>query len=141
MPLSDILNCKVDDLWTILDSHLDSGEPYDQKHWFLSKGIGSIELSQLGEMLGVDSYDNLMAGLKLVGEPRDEGPWPQTIPAALTNRLATITDDEIAAVVPRWVELEEFQPGATVDSLTEYLQRLRSFLAERSGEFFLVNAL
>lgn len=137
MPLNDILNCKAEDLWSILDSD----EPYDKKRWFLWKGIGMIELSQLGEMLEVDTYDNLMAGLELVGEPRDEGPWPQTIPPALTKRLTTITDDEIAAVVPRWVKLEEFRGAATEDSLTDYLKRLRSFLVERSGEFFLVNAL
>jgi hypothetical protein len=138
MPLNDVLNCKADELWSILDSE----EPYDQKRWFLCKGIGMIELSQLGELLGVDSYDNLMAGLKLVGEPRDEGPWPQTVPNALTKRLAAITDGEIAAVVPRWLESEQFQGGsATTDSLTNYLERLRSFVSERSGEFFLVNAL
>lgn len=100
-----------------------------------------IELSQLGEMLDVDSYDNLMAGLKLVGEPRDDGPWPQTIPEALIKRLATITDDEIAAVVPRWVESEQVRGTSTMDSLTDYLKRLRAFLSERSGEFFLVNGL
>lgn len=137
MPLNDILNCKVEDLWSILDSD----EPYDKKRWFLCKGIGMIELSELGEMLDVDSYDNLMAGLELVGEPRDEGPWPQSIPEALTKRLATITDNEIAAVVPRWAESEQFGGTATMDSLTDYLKRLRSFLSERSGEFFLVNAL
>lgn len=137
MPSNDILNCKVEDLWPILDSD----EPYDNKRWLLCKGIGMIELSQLGEMLEVDSYDNLMAGLKLVGEPREEGPWPQTIPPALTKRLATITDGEIATVIPRWIELEEFRGTATEDSLTHYLKRLRSFLAERSGPFFLVNAL
>jgi hypothetical protein len=137
MPLNDILNCPVEELWSILDS----GEPYDKKRWFLCKGIGMIELSQLGEILNVDSYDNLMAGLKLVGEPRDDGPWPQTIPEALIKRLATITDEEIAAVVPRWAESEQFRGAATKDSLTDYLKRLRSFLSERSGEFFLVSAL
>jgi hypothetical protein len=137
MPLNDILNCAVEDLWSILDSD----EPYDKQRWFLCKGIGMIELSKLGEMIGVDSYDNLMAGLELVGEPRDEGPWPQTIPDALTKRLATITDDEIVTVVPRWAEIEEFRGTATMESLTDYLKRLRSYLSERSGEFFLVNAL
>jgi hypothetical protein len=137
MPLNDILNCAVEDLWSILDSD----EPYDKKRWFLCKGIGMIELSKLGEMLDVDSYDNLMAGLKLVGEPRDDGPWPQTIPDALTKRLAMISDDEIAALVPRWVELEEFRGAATMESLIDYLKRLRSYLSERSGEFFLVNSL
>jgi hypothetical protein len=137
MPLNDILNCSEGELWSILDSD----ESYDKKRWFLCKGIGMIELSKLGEMLNVNSYDNLMAGLKLVGEPRDDGPWPQTIPAALTKRLATITDDEIAAVVPQWVELEEFRGAATKESLTDYLKGLRSYLSARSGEFFLVNAI
>jgi hypothetical protein len=137
MPLNDILNCSENDLWSILDSD----EPYDKKRWFLCKGIGMIELSQLGEMLDVDWYDNLMASFKLVGESRDDGPWPQTIPDALTKRLAKITDDEIAAVIPRWVELEEFRGAATIESLTDYLKRFRSYLSERSGEFFLVNAL
>lgn len=137
MPLNDILNCEAEDLWSILDS----GESYDKEHWFLYKGIGMIELSRLGEMLDVDSYDNLMDGFELVGEPRDYGPWPQTIPDALTKRLTTITDDEIAVAVPRWVELEEFRGAATVESLTDYLKRLRSYLSERSREFFLINAL
>ena len=52
-----------------------------------------------------------------------------------------VPHEEIAATVPRWVELEEFWGGATVDSLTDYLRELRSYLSERSGEFFLINAL
>jgi hypothetical protein len=138
MPLNDILNCSKDELWSILDS---DEQRYDDKRWFRCKGIGMIELSELGKMLEVDSYDKLMAGLELVGEPRDDGPWPQAIPEALTKRLASITDDEIAAVVPRWVESEQFRGTGSIDSLTDYLKRLRSFLSERSGEFFLVNAL
>jgi hypothetical protein len=137
MPVNDILNCPAEDLWSILDSD----EPYDKKRWFLNKGVGVIELSTLGKMLDVDSYDKLMAGFKLVGEPRDDDPWPVTIPGKLTWRLTTITDDEIAAAVPRWVEMEEFHGGATKVSLTDYLKRLRSYLSERSGEFFLINAL
>jgi hypothetical protein len=137
MPLNDILNCAVEDVWLILDSD----EPYDKDRWFLCKGIGMIELSQLGEMLRVDSYDSLMAGMKLIGEPRDDGPWPVTIPDALTKRLAAITNHEIAAVVPRWVELEEFHGTATRESLTDYLTRLRTYLSERSGAFFLVNSI
>lgn len=137
MPLSDILNCATGDVWRILDSD----ESYDKKHWFLCKGISIIELSKLGEMLDVDSYDNLTAGFRLVGELRDEGPWPQTIPEALTKRLRVITDDEITAVVPLWAEVDELRGAATIESLTGYLKRLRSYLSERSGEFFLVDAL
>jgi hypothetical protein len=76
----------------------------------------------------------------LVGEPREEGPWPETTPGRLMERLAALTDAEIAAVVPRWVEVEEFY-DATSESLTDYLTRLRSYMSGRSGTFFLVNSL
>lgn len=138
MPLNDILNCSENELWSVLDSDA----AYDDKEpWFFCKGIGMIELCQLGDMLNVDSYDNLMSGFDLVGEPRDEGPWPQTIPSALTTRLATISDDEIADVVPRWATIEEFRGTATVESLADYLTKLRTYLSGRSGDFFLINAL
>lgn len=137
MPLNDILNCTESELWSVLDSE----EAYDGQHWFLCKGIGMIELCKLGEMLDVDSYDNLMDGFDLIGEPRDEGPWPQTIPDGLVKRLASISDDDIAIVVPKWVTLEEFHGVASADSLTDYLTRLRTCLSARSGDFYLINAL
>ena len=107
----------------------------------MAKGIGMIELCQLGEMLGVASYDALTSGFNLVGEPRDEGPWPETIPAALIDRLRTVTDDDISGVVPKWAGIEEFHGAATTESLAEYLQTFRDYLADRSGAFFMVNAL
>ncbi|MCA9170636.1 MAG: hypothetical protein KDB23_23315, partial [Planctomycetales bacterium] len=73
MPLNDILNCAEADLWNILDSD----DAYQHDGWFMCKGIGMIELSKLGEILDVASYDDLMSEFKLIGEPRDDGPWPQ----------------------------------------------------------------
>ncbi|MBB3210523.1 hypothetical protein FHS27_006370 [Rhodopirellula rubra] len=137
MPLNDILNCAESDLWTILDAE----DAYQTDGWFMAKRIGMIELCQLGEMLGVASYDELTSGFNLIGEPRDEGPWPQTIPTALIDRLRTVTDADISAVVPKWAGIEEFRGGATTESLAEYLQTFRTYLADRSGEFFMVNAL
>lgn len=137
MPVNDILNCDAAELWAILDSD----DPYDEERWLMCKGIGMIELSQLGEMLGVGSYDDLMDQFDLVGEPRDEGPWPQTIPDSLIQRLASITDDEIASVVPKWSTIEELRGSASADSLTDYLTRFRTYLMARSGDFFLINAL
>ncbi len=107
----------------------------------MAKRIGEIELCQLGEMLGVASYDELTSGFNLIGEPRDEGPWPQSIPTALVDRLRTLTDDDIFGVVPKWAAIEEFRGGATTKSLAEYLQTLRNYFADRSCEFFMVNAL
>ena len=137
MPINDILNCAEDELWSILDSE----DGYDGERWFMCKGIGMIELCQLGEMLDVASYDQLTDQFNLIGEPRDEGPWPQTIPTELMDRIASITDGEIAGVVPKWLGIEEFGGTATAESLSDYLTRLRAYLDGRAGEYFLVNAL
>lgn len=137
MPLNDILNCAEAELWSILDSD----DAYQHHGWFRCKGIGMIELCKLGEMLKVASYDDLMTEFNLIGEPRDDGPWPQTIPALLLDKLATLTDDEISAVVPEWAAIEEFCGTANNGSLTDYLKRLRDYMDGRSGDFFMVNAL
>lgn len=137
MSLSDILNCAESDLWAILDSD----DAYQNAGWFMCKGIGMIELCKLGEMLGVASYDELMSEFNLIGEPRVEGPWPQTIPLPLMDRIAKLSNDEIVSVVPKWNSIEELDGAATIESLSDYLTRLRQFLSGRSGEYFLVNAL
>ena len=137
MPLNDILNCSESDLWTILDAE----DAYQQEGWFMAKRIGMIELCQLGEILGVASYDELMGQFNLIGEPRDEGPWPQTIPPSLIDCIRTLSDDEISSVVQTWAGIEEFHGADMTESLVEYLQRFRAYLADRSGEFFMINAL
>lgn len=137
MPLNDILNCNKEELWNFLDRD----DAYQLDGWFMCKGIGMIELCQLGEMLGVAPYDDLMAEFDLVGEPRDDGPWPQTIPASLIDKLRKLKDDEVAAVVPRWAAIEEFHAATSNESLANYLKDLREYLDGRSGEFFMVNAL
>ncbi len=137
MPVNDILNCDASELWAILDSE----DGYEGDRWFMCKGVGMIELCKLGEMLDVGAYDDLIGQFDLVGEPRDEGPWPQTLPGALIERLASISDDEIASVVPQWLTIDELQGSATAEFLTEYLTGLRTYLSAKSGEFYLVNAL
>lgn len=137
MPLSDILSCPLEEV----EACVTSEDPYSVGAWFMAKNIGMIELCQLGEMLGVDSYDALTDGFDLVGEPLDDGPWPQTIPASLTDKLQALTDAEITNASQQWVEIEEFDGMATVESLADYLNRLREFLAANQGPFFLVNSL
>lgn len=137
MPLNDVLNCTAEELWTILDSD----QCWKLPRWFLSKRVDMIAFSQLGEMLSVGSYDELMAGFQLVGEPREDGPWPQTIPPALIQRLAAISDEEIATVAPLWAKTEEFHGVLTTEDLSCYLKELRTYLRGRSDEFFLVCGL
>jgi hypothetical protein len=109
--------------------------------WYLAKGVGAIELCKLGEILGISSFDELNEAFNLVGEPLDEGPWPQTIHEGLIAKLTTITDAEIESVVPTWASIEEFRNTTTAESLLAYLKGLREFFAANNGPFFLVNAL
>ncbi|MFH5805404.1 hypothetical protein [Alienimonas sp. DA493] len=137
MPFTDILNCGEPELWDVLDSEA----AYAKDLWFQAKGIGMIELCKLGEALGVASYEELFDGFDLIGDPRDDGPWPQTIPESLTKRIGNLTDGEIAAVLPEWADVEEFGGTVTEDSLADYLKRLRKWLDGRDGPFFLINSL
>jgi hypothetical protein len=137
MPISDILNCAESDLWAILDSD----DAYENVGWFKCKGIGMIELCKLGEMLGIAPADELMSEFNLIGEPRDDGPWPQIIPCQLLDRIANLSDVELVSVASKWGYIEEFDGATTFESLSDYLTRLRRFLIGRSGTYFLVNAL
>lgn len=137
MPLADILACPAEELEAILGDE----NPYDRGAWFMAKNIGMIELCQLGELLQVDSYDSLTGEFNLVGEPLPEGPWPQTVPTALSDKLAKLDDREIAAVCPKWSGIEEFDGATPADVLADYLRRLRAFLQANQGPYFLVNAL
>lgn len=137
MPLTDILACKMVDV----EAAITSDEPYSIGTWCMAKGIGMIELCQLGEMLDVAPYDSLIDGFNLVGDPLPDGPWPQTIPDELVTKLATVTDEEISSVCPRWAEIEEFGGTVPAEGLADYLKELRTFLSENEGPYFLVIAL
>ena len=137
MPLSDILSCETSEV----ESAITAEEPYSIGTWYMAKNIGMIELCQLGVLLGVAEYDSLTDGFTLVGDPLEDGPWPQTIPGVLVDRLVAVTDEEIVAVCPQWASIEEFGGTAPADSLVSYLRGLRKFLSENDGSFFLVNSL
>ena len=137
MPLSDILSCDE----TMVEAAITSERPYTIGDWYLAKGISTIELSKLGEMLKVSDYDSLMSGFELVGEPLPEGPWPERIPEVLTAKLRTITDEEIAHVCQPWAKIEEFFGTVAPADLVPYLTELRGFLAANHGPYFVVNAL
>ena len=107
----------------------------------MAKGVGTIELCKLGELLGIGTYDEIKSGFGLVGDPLPEGPWPERIHDGLLAALKDIEDSKIAEVAPEWAKIEEFWGGATPNDLAEYLKNLRGFLTMNDGSFFLVNAL
>jgi hypothetical protein len=137
MPLTDILCCDPAELHAAITSE----EPYAIGTWHMAKGVGTIELCKLGELLGIGTYDEIKGGFGLVGEPLPEGPWPERIHDGLLTALKDIEDSKITEVAPEWAKIEEFWGGAAPYDLAEYLKNLRGFLTENNGSFFLVNAL
>ena len=137
MPLTDILCCAPDDLHSAITSE----EPYALGTWLMAKGVGTIELCKLGELLGIGTYDEIKSGFRLVGDPLPEGPWPERIHDGLLTELKGIEDLKITEVAPEWAKIEEFWGGADPGDLAEYLKNLRGFLTDNDGAFFLVNAL
>ena len=137
MPLSDILCCSDSQV----ESAITSEEPYSIGVWFQARGIGTIELATLGELLQVGSYDELFDGFVAVGEPLEEGPWPEVIPLGLVEALKNISDSQVASVTPEWSQIEEFYGGVSPEHLAEYLINLRRFLVANQGSYYLVNDL
>ncbi len=119
---------------------ISNNDPYSIGSWYHSKGIGSIELSQLAEFLHIGSYSDIHEGFDLVGEPLPDGPWPETIPGELINKIRSISNEEIASVVSKWRSIEEFGGYASEESLQGYLVDLREFLKTNTGSFYLVNS-
>lgn len=137
MPHSDWLSCRSE----MLEAAITADVPYSVGTWHFSKGVSSIELSKLGEVLEIGSYAELMAGFGLVGEPLPDGPWPERIPVDFTDALATLSDDEIAQAMPAWSRIDEFRGRADPKVLADYVKGLRAFLNENSEPYFLVNSL
>jgi len=137
MPISDILACSEPDLPNIMAAE----NPWGHGTWFSAKNIGMIELSQLGEMLHVGTYDELSEQFNLIGEPKPDGPWPESTPPNLMTKLATLSELEINEVSVRWSEIEEFHGASKPEELASYLKTLRDFLQSNDGPYYLVNAL
>ena len=137
MPLSDILCCDPAELHSAITSE----EPYAIGTWHMAKGVGTIELCKLGEILGVGTYDEIKGGFGLVGEPLPEGPWPETIHEGLLIALKQLEDAKISEITPEWAKIEEFWGGADPNDLAQYLKDVRAFLTVNDGSFYLVNAL
>ena len=78
----------------------------ERSNFFYNK-MGMIELSNLGEMLEVDTYDQLSAQFKMVG-PLLESMWGESTPSNLMDRLRTINDDEVKTVASSWAKIDEF---------------------------------
>ena len=128
MPISDVV---------FLDGHspervMDAEVPYSVGTWFHAKNIDDIALSQLGEMLGIASYDDLMSGFTCL-TPLDAYRWLFSIPEALQDKIRSLEDDEIAAVAPQWAGIEEFRGHVRADSLISYISELRDFLNANEG--------
>lgn len=136
MPLADLLVCSEDELLDLLTRD----DRYEAGAWLLAKRIDSLKLSRLGELLGLGSYESLMAEFELVGDPMPDGPWPERFPASLPPRLASLSDDEVGEVCERWVLIDELE-GWQAESLETYLRDVREFLRANPGPVFLVNAL
>ncbi|GAB5561288.1 MAG: hypothetical protein SynsKO_29350 [Synoicihabitans sp.] len=137
MPSSDILSAPEEQVVSICSDD----ECYSRGVWFQAKSISMIELSQLGEIIGADSYDDLSSGFNLVGEPLEEGPWPQTPPPSLSEKIENLSNEEIEAAAQSWSQIEEFGGHVTPSDLADYIKRLKEFFANTSGPYFLVNSL
>ena len=128
MPISDVVFLMGNSPEQVLDTE----HPYSVGVWFHAKNIDQIALSQLGQMLGIASYDDLIGGFTAL-TPLDSERWLFSIPETLQDNIRSLEDDEIVAIAQQWAGIEEFHGGVTADSLISYISELRDFLNANEG--------
>lgn len=107
--------------------------------YFLAKRIDQIALSQLGELLNISSYDEIMKEFEIVSLIVDECIF-LTFPTKLQNKIKEISNTEISKVVVKWATMEEFYGTSKEleDFLASYLNGLRDFFISNPGDAFLL---
>nr|WP_159063634.1 hypothetical protein [Thaumasiovibrio occultus] len=89
--------------------------------------------SKLGEILGVADHDALRKEFVPFDSP--EGTlFLFQYPLALRERIAALTEAEIAEVVPQWALITEFGGMATHEKLTTFLSSLVVFFNTHEGK-------
>jgi hypothetical protein len=68
VPISDVIFLEGNNPEEVVNSE----DPYSFGNWFRAKSIDMIPLSQLGEMLGMSAYKELMNGFQPVHPPEGE---------------------------------------------------------------------
>ena len=111
---------------------MDTELPYSVGVWYHAKNIDDIALSQLGKMLSIASYDDLIGGFNPL-TPLDSERWLFSIPETLQDKIRNLEYDEIVAVAPQWAGIEEFRGSVPTDSLISYISELRDFLNGNEG--------
>ncbi|MEQ3725630.1 hypothetical protein [Alcanivorax sp.] len=128
MPVSDVVFLEGNDPEEVANSE----NPYLFGNWFSAKNIDMIPLSQLGEMLGVSTYKELMKGFQPVHPPEGEA-FILSFPEELQDKIKELSESSITDVVVPWSRIEEFGGNAPEEQLQQYLVGLRNSLNENTG--------
>ena len=94
--------------------------------------LGPMELARLGEVLGVDTYDEVLAGFAFLAGESQESPWVVAVPQGLVQALASAGSDELRQTADGWNSVLERDERA---SLEGRLERLAEFLTRHESPF------
>ena len=94
--------------------------------------LGPMELARLGEVLGVDTYDEVLAGFVFLAGESQESPWVVAVPDGLVQALVSAASDELRAMAEGWSTVIERDERA---SLRSRLERLSEFLTRHESPF------
>lgn len=106
-------------------------QPYESAPWFQWKGIGMVELAQLGALLEVAPVQKLVSQFKLLGG--DEAVLV-SFPDALADSIRELSGKDANAVAKKWAKTEELE-GTKPKELAEYLTSLAAFLTTHQGPY------
>lgn len=74
------------------------------------KGLTTVELATLQEILEMGSFDAALDAIQSVYEvSENDGPWVFAIPVEFVDRLNALESDEIETAVEQWGKTDELQ--------------------------------
>ncbi|MDF1679442.1 MAG: hypothetical protein P1U45_02595 [Ponticaulis sp.] len=84
-------------------------EPMPSVDVFSAKNLSLIELCELGQVLGLGSFDEMMAGFKDAFVDEDAGCGALIIPEKLVRKIKSLSVYEIGSAAEAWSKFEQFQ--------------------------------
>lgn len=105
-------------------------EPWKNFPCVRAHSNGPMELSRLGELLGVGSYEEVLAGFTFLAGESQESPWVVAIPEGLVERLTSVDGAAQQWAATRWAGAID---GHEARGLRIYLERLAEFLGDHEG--------
>jgi len=107
--------------------------PWNARSHYRGSLIGPTELAHLAVILGIGSFEAIIAGFSLVAGESQDMPWVISLPEDLIEAITVLDDTDIVATARMWAQRHELANRFSVSELEQYLTGAGGFLRDTPG--------